>query len=77
MLEMLVDLAIKTCQQFGKVMNGGLFILHGLICTVDERITPLVPKFIEYLICGLKMENCDAMGTRVACGLISDLANSI
>lgn len=25
----------------------------------------------------MKMENCDQMGTRVACGLISDLANSI
>ena len=25
----------------------------------------------------MRMENCDQMGTRLACGLISDLANSI
>lgn len=58
-------------------MNGSLFILHGLICTVEDRITPHVHRFIEYIVCSLKMENCDQMGTRVACGLISDLANSI
>ena len=58
-------------------MNGGLFILHGLICTVDSRITPHVGKFIDFLLCGLNMENCDAMGTRMSCGLISDLSNSI
>ena len=58
-------------------MNGGLFILHGLISTVDRRIIPYINKFIEYLVCSMKMENCDQMGTRVACGLISDLANSI
>ena len=77
MLSMLIDLAINVFNKFGKVMNGGLFILHGLICTVDQRIAPYVSKFIQYLMCGLKMENCDQMGCRMSCGLISDLANSI
>jgi len=77
MLPLLIDLAVNIFMQFGKVMNGGLFILNGIIATVEARITPFLPKFIQYLICAMKMENCDAMGTRVACGLISDLSNSI
>ena len=58
-------------------MSGGLFIIHGLIATVESRIAPHVPAFMDYLVCSMRMENCDAMGTRLACGLISDLANSI
>ena len=58
-------------------MVGGLFIIHGLIATVEGRIAPLVPTFMDYLTCSMRMENSDAMGTRLACGLISDLANSI
>lgn len=77
MLALFVQLAVENFQQFSKVTSGGLFILHGLIATVDSRILPYVPTFIEYIICALKMENCDAMGTRVACGIVSDLANSI
>ena len=56
-------------------MNGGIFIIHALIVTVETRIVAHLSRFMEYLICSMKMENCDAMGTRVACGLISDLAN--
>ena len=58
-------------------MAGGLFILQGLIATVESRIVPHVPTFMDYLVCSMRMENCDAAGTRLACGLISDLANSI
>ena len=32
---------------------------------------------MDYILCSMRMENCDATGTRLACGLISDLANSI
>jgi len=77
MLSLFVDLAINIFQSYGKVMNGSLFILHGLISSVNHRITPYLPKFIDYIVCSMRMENCDQMGTRVACGLISDLANSI
>ena len=77
MLALFVELAVQNFQQFSKVTTGGLFILNGLIATVDNRIQPYVPNFIEYIVCAMKMENCDAMGTRVACGIISDLANSI
>ena len=58
-------------------MTGALFILQGLIFTLDERIQSELPKFISYLTCGLRRENCDAMGTRNAAGIISDLSNSI
>ena len=51
--------------------------MHGLIVTVEKRILPHLPSFIEFIVCALQMENCDAMGTRLACGLISDLANAV
>ena len=77
MLQLFLNLAINNFQQFSKVTSGGLFILHGLVVTVEERIAPHVGQFIEYIMSAMKMENCDPIGTRVACGLISDLANSI
>ena len=54
-----------------------MFILHGLIATVEGRILPHIFKFIDYICCALKMESCDEMSTRLAAGLISDLSNSI
>ena len=54
-----------------------MFILHGLIATVEKRIEPHLHKLIDYLVCSLKMENCDAMSTRLTAGLISDLSNSV
>ena len=77
MLNLCIQLATNTFQQFSKVTQGGLFIIHGLIATVESRIAPYVPTFMDYLLCSMRMENCDAAGTRIACGLISDLANSI
>jgi len=59
MLSLFIDLAINIFQMYGKVMNGGLFILHGLITTVDHRITPFLHKFIDYIVCSMRMENCD------------------
>ena len=76
-LEHLVALAVSTFRQLGKVTSGGLFILHGLTVTVGDRIAPHMASFMDYVLCALKMTDCDAMGTRVACGLVSDLANSL
>ena len=36
-----------------------------------------MPNFIQFLLGGIKMENVDEMGCRLACGLISDIANSV
>ena len=58
-------------------MNGALYIIHALIVAVETRIAAHLPRFMQYLLCSMKMENCDAMGTRVACGMISDLANTM
>ena len=40
MITLLITLAVDTFKNFEKVMNGGLFILHGLICTIEDRILP-------------------------------------
>ena len=58
-------------------MAGGLFVLHGLIATVESRIIPHLPLFMDYLTCSLRMEQCDTMATRLTAGLISDLSNAI
>ena len=77
MLEAFVDQAVLVFQRSQRVTSGGMFILHGLIATVENRILPYIPKFIDYISCALKMESCDDMSTRLAAGLISDLSNSI
>ena len=59
MLQFFIDLAVNTFQQFNKVMNGGLFILHGLVYSVGERIAPYIDKFMAYITCSMRMENCD------------------
>ena len=77
MIDLFINLATNVFQQFSKVMNGGLFILHGLIYALGDRIANHISKFIEYINCSMRMENCDQMGTRMAAGLISDLSNSV
>ena len=56
--------------------SGGLFILHGLVVAVEQRIAPHIASFKDYLVCAINMQNTDEMGVRMACGLISDLGNS-
>lgn len=77
MLEAFVNQATSVFQRSQRVTSGGIFILHGLIATVEGRIMPQISKFITFLCCALKMETCDDMSTRLAAGLISDLSNSI
>ena len=77
MLAVLVDQVVQVFQNFQKVMAGGLFILHGLIATVELRIVAHLPKVMDYLVCSLRAEQCDTMSTRLTAGLISDLSNSV
>ena len=77
MMIALVEQAVSVFQRAQRVTSGGIFLLHGLIATVESRILPQVPQFIEFLVCALRMESCDDMSTRVAAGLVSDLANSV
>ena len=72
-----VKLAVYAFNTFAKVSSGGLLILNGLIATVEGRIEAHVAEFISYLEAGIKMDQTDEMGCRLACGLISDISNSI
>ena len=51
--------------------------MHGLIATVESRILPKIGDVIMFLVSAVKMESTDMMGCRMACGLISDIANQI
>ena len=52
-------------------------MLQGLIVATEQRITPQLLKIMQYLTCSLRRENCDTYVTRLAAGVISDLANHV
>ena len=52
-------------------------MIHGLVAGVETRIAPHVKDLIPFLISAIRLDNCDQCGCRNACGLISDIANSI
>ena len=56
---------------------GGLYILHGLLITVERRISPLIDNFIGYLVHAFSGENYDPTVLRLCCGLVSDLCNDM
>lgn len=74
-MKKIVDLVIFIFSSSQSVNSGGLFVLHGLVVTVGERIAPHISTFCDYLACAINMQNTDEMGVRLACGLISDLGN--
>ena len=75
LLKKIIDLIVFVFSQSQSVSSGGLFILHGLVVTVGERMRAHIPSFINYLVFAINMQNTDEMGVRLACGLISDLGN--
>lgn len=75
LMKQIVDLVIYVFTQSQTVCSGGLFILHGLLSAVEERIAPHIGSFIDYLVCAINLINTDEMGVRLACGLVSDLGN--
>ena len=75
LLKKIVDLIVFVFSQSPSVSSGGLFILHGLVVTVGERIGAHILSFIHYVLCAINMQNTDEMGVRLACGLISDISN--
>ena len=77
MINAFVDQAVSVFQRAQRVTSGGIFLLHGLIAAVEERILPHISKFMQFLVCALRMESCDDMSTRLAAGIISDLSNNI
>ena len=59
------------------MISGGLFILHGLITAVKEKIDPFLGNILNYLIAAMTLTaNTDEMGARVSCGLVTDLFSS-
>ena len=53
-------------------------MIHGLVATVEGRISPHAHGIVDpYLISATRMETSDEQGSRLACGLLSDFANSL
>lgn len=77
MLAAFVQIAVGSFHKAQRVTSGGIFVLHGLISTVEHRIEPHIAQFIDFLVCSLRMQESDEMSTRLSAGLISDISNSI
>ena len=59
-MAMIMDLTIRAFQGAQKVTNGGLFMIHGLIITVEQRFMPYVRQIVDpYLLSAVKMECSD------------------
>lgn len=52
-------------------------MIQGLVVAVEDRIITHLKELIPFLVSAIQQENCDDCGCRNACGLISDIANSI
>ena len=77
MLAAFVQIAVGSFHRAQRVTSGGIFVLQGLIATVEHRIEPHIHQFMEFLVCSLRMQESDEMSTRLSAGLISDISNSI
>jgi len=61
-----------------QIMSGGLLILHGLIVATEKRILPHLSTIVPFIESAISDSSfTDGMGTRLACGLVSDLSTHL
>lgn len=73
MTSKIIDLLVMIFQALKKVTENGLIALSGLINGVGDRIQ--LDKFGSYVVYALKGDDDEC--TRIACGLVSDLASAL
>jgi hypothetical protein len=59
----------------GKVIMGGLFILHSLIFSLDGAIEQHIETVGQFVVASIALQEGDENCCRFACGLVSDLSN--
>jgi hypothetical protein len=59
----------------GKVIMGGLFILHSLIFTLEAPIEQHIENVGQFVVASIALLESDENCCRFACGLVSDLSN--
>ena len=59
----------------GKVIMGGLFILHSLIFTLEGPIEQHIENVGQFVVASIGLLETDENCCRFACGLVSDLSN--
>lgn len=69
----IVKLLVLIFQNLKKVTENGLIAFSGLINGIGERVN--VDEFGQYIVWALKGEDDEC--TRLACGLVSDLAGAL
>jgi hypothetical protein len=69
----IVHLLILIFQNLKKVTENGLIAFSGLCNGLGDRVN--VSEFGQYIVWALKGEDDECV--RIACGLISDLANAL
>jgi hypothetical protein len=60
--------------QHGKVIQGGLFVIHSLLLSKQEQMIGFLNDLGLYICSAMENEQ-DENSARFACGLVSDLAN--
>ena len=59
----------------GKVIMGGLFILHSLIFALEGAIEQHIENVGQFVVASIALVESDENCCRFACGLVSDLSN--
>lgn len=68
---LLVDNLFQSNQ---KVVQGGLLIIHAMICVLEKSIEYFIPQIGPQVVKAI-VEEQDENCNRFACGLVSDLSN--
>lgn len=77
MLEQIVQFVVFIFSEEKRVLNGGLFIVNGLVSAVEGRIAPFWKNLENYILHACTKQATDDLGVRMALGLISDFANNM
>jgi len=77
LLEQIVHFVVFIFKEEKRVLNGGLFIINGLVSAVEGRIAPFWKDLENYILHACTKQDTDDLGVRMALGLISDFANNM
>jgi hypothetical protein len=75
MINNIFGLVKALCETNGKIIVGGLFIVHSLIFNLEKGIEQFISEVGGFIVQAISSGDVDENSCRFACGLVSDLSN--
>ena len=78
-MNLVMDMINTLVMNQGKVSEGVLMMLNGIINTFPSSMVHYAPQIMQYASFSINssLEVSDSLSCRMACGLVSDMAHSI